>query len=996
MGDVPETPGSHATPARRTSYFRRKWRRAAGLGEKAGKEHGRDQLSRWDSVRKSELKDYNTSFPMVNSLKSGDPVAVVLFALILYIVTSRSAEYLPTLAAVFFTFYGSRVYYKLRLLRATSRLKAVHDSALQWTPISPTETAIYVNWTVASLWEETIAPKITNKIRSLITNKIHGVKLPWFIASAAVKEVDLGANAPKVGNFQVMQNKFGRQVCEADIAFDGDTQKITLRLVLKKLTKLPSFLGGANLQGGVDITAHSLLIEGRIRYVPLVNHPLSIIQFAEMPKVRFDLAVSGVPMTAIPALKRFVGDIISEALGRKLMFPGGIPVELGRRDKIVKPQRGTLEIKFNWADLWNGWKAEKDKNLKKTEKKSGLIHKLMRKRQYEEDVSRGDGDGGDSSDASSDEGDVTDVEEEPSGEDTLKVMKGTLVELVVDKERPPGVPVRDGLVGASSSRKGLIKDVVVVDSIEAFDEKFTLSFPLTDKSDKVSILVHHGGYLAHGVIGFKWCSRTMHTHCWIHAPVKDMKIDTMTLSSSESANVILGLHTQSGPKHPTVGCCSLDVKFKWDRHTTVQRASVAGVADAASSAGASHSDGKTPGAAAKESSRGRSIAERIRKSTIGAMKKERVGSTCGILQVDVVRARNLPVRDAATGTSDPYAKLKMNGRVGTTAVRAGTLTPVWEHRMFFPAFPPGLNDRMVLRVFDRDVQWFSKDDFMGRADIEPDEFLDGELHSKWVKLAASESGEVHLRFKFARGAVDAPPGGWDVEEHITEAQALQMERASWGEGRTKKVSQLMLESKVAARDGVIYVKCVGAADLQVADVLTGSSDPYLVVRCGSAQHKTKVKSSTLSPRWGETFEIPVSPLQRLSGRVLFECRDRDAIGSDDFLGNATLEISDVPEDGATQEYALSLEGVDRGMIQCEAWFKPLGPPLDLGELAKSTPMKLGRLESGKAGRSLIKGRQRKTRQTGRAGCCGARRRHVDASWGDDDGEHKNPGFYDNS
>ena len=221
---------------------------------------------------------------------------------------------------------------------------------------------------------------------------------------------------------------------------------------------------------------------------------------------------------------------------------------------------------------------------------------------------------------------------------------------------------------------------------------------------------------------------------------------------------------------------------------------------------------------------------------------------------------------------------------------------------------------MVLRVFDRDVQWFSKDDFMGRADIEPDEFLDGELHSKWVKLAACESGEVHLRFKFARGAVDAPPGGWDVEEHITEAQALQMERASWGEGRTKKVSQLMLESKVAARDGVIYVKCVGAADLQVADVLTGSSDPYLVVRCGSAQHKTKVKSSTLSPRWGETFEIPVSPLQRLSGRVLFECRDRDAIGSDDFLGNATLEISDVPEDGATQEYALSLEGVDRGMI----------------------------------------------------------------------------------
>jgi len=147
-------------------------------------------------------------------------------------------------------------------------------------------------------------------------------------------------------------------------------------------------------------------------------------------------------------------------------------------------------------------------------------------------------------------------------------------------------------------------------------------------------------------------------------------------------------------------------------------------------------------------------------------------------------------------------------------------------------------------------------------------------------------------------------------------------------------SRRATESKVAARDGVLHVKCVGGSDLLAADRITKKSDPYLILRCGSARFKTKIKSRTLRPTWNETFEIPVSATQRLSGRVSFECRDHDKIGKDDFLGTATLKISDVPEDGATREYALSLEGVNRGTIQCEARFEPTGPPLDAGQLAK--------------------------------------------------------------
>jgi hypothetical protein len=60
-----------------------------------------------------------------------------------------------------------------------------------------------------------------------------------------------------------------------------------------------------------------------------------------------------------------------------------------------------------------------------------------------------------------------------------------------------------------------------------------------------------------------------------------------------------------------------------------------------------------------------------------------------------------------------------------------------------------------IKVFDHDnLSW--SDDFMGTVEVDVAEFLDGELHNKWVKLVAIESGEVRLRVKYFPGAVSAP------------------------------------------------------------------------------------------------------------------------------------------------------------------------------------------------------------------------------------------------
>lgn len=304
----------------------------------------------------------------------------------------------------------------------------------------------------------------------------------------------------------------------------------------------------------------------------------------------------------------------------------------------------------------------------------------------------------------------------------------------------------------------------------------------------------------------------------------------------------------------------------------------------------------------------------------------------GILQVDVVQAKELPARDS-NGTSDPYITVRMNKQKAKTSVRACTLTPVWEHRMLFRVMQneEKAKSKLVLKVFDHDnLSW--SDDFMGTAEVDVVDLLDGELHNKWVKLTAIESGEVRLRVKYFPGVEVAPKAGWEVEERIDVEEALLMEKQTWALSGAQHVAQ-MLSSAVAAREGVLIVTLKNGENLVKADLMTGTSDPYCVLRCGSDRHKSSIKYLTLNPNWNQTFEFSVSPIQRVSGRILIECRDHDILTDDDFLGNATVELSEIPDDGEVQDLSLALEGVSHGMINIDVQFVPLGKALDVKEMA---------------------------------------------------------------
>ena len=943
-------------------------------------------------------------------VRDGDPVIFILIAVIVYVVVNEVYRVLPTALACACTMLGSRLYYKRRLQKTTRRLQAVHNSALQWTPISPVETANWINWTTVSMWMDTLAPKLTDVVKLTIMRELRAAKLPWFIAGAAVKEVNMGEEPPRIGNFQVLRNRYGRQVCEADITLDAKDMRVVVRLNLRGLGevitgKIRRLAGGENEGTSVDVVICNLSVEGRIRYFPLVGHPLMLACFANMPKVRFDINVSGLSMTAMPQMKRFIGSIISEALGRKLIFPYAIALELGSRSNVKAPERGTVEVTFRWAELWKGFDQ-----VKSTQKSNRARAKNVN-RQKSSNANEREGNDHPGSPASP---------ASPSSRKSLRAVSpatsspttaldpardaaefaDTSVEIFVGSNRAK-VAIVPGDASARPRAAGMPEAVSAIDSE---DDTATLRFPVTANNSRVQMEFRHAGYKVQAVISYKWCTRSLLTHAFYAAPIPDVKVDSMRLQNAEERRMMVGLHVaMGGGDHVVVGAVEADVKFlwsdykKWDTGAAApgEKRAGGGTGDdcgvARQLSARERMEDEADEAEAEDSTRGESSSA-AKKAKSAAAKATAAAAViaskfnplarkgkaaadaahAGILQVDVVQAKELPVADA-NGLSDPYVTIRLGKQKSTTPVRSATLSPVWEHRAFFNISRGALEkEKMVLKVFDHDCAGWT-DEFQGVADVQLAELLDGELHNVWIPLRAIESGKVRLRAKYFAGKTKHPEGGWNVERRIDSSERDVIEHESWDLIGQQHVSAI-LSSGVAAREGRMVVSLRGGENLVKADVITGSSDPYVVVRCGSEKQKTAIKYHTLNPTWNQTFEFPVNPVQRVSGRMLLECRDHDLLSVDDFLGNATIELRDVPDDGSTQELSLDLEGVAHGILNISVRFVPMGTALDVAELAARSATTQGIRASGKSTKKLARPNSRASKRKKKsvfASCFGA-------------------------
>ncbi|KAL6616359.1 hypothetical protein ACP70R_038629 [Stipagrostis hirtigluma subsp. patula] len=99
--------------------------------------------------------------------------------------------------------------------------------------------------------------------------------------------------------------------------------------------------------------------------------------------------------------------------------------------------------------------------------------------------------------------------------------------------------------------------------------------------------------------------------------------------------------------------------------------------------------------------------------------------------------------------------------------------------------------------------------------------------------------------------------------------------------------------------GVLEVHLVDAKGLSGSDFL-GKLDPYVIVQYRSQERKSSVaRDQGRNPCWNEVFKFQInSSAANVQHKLILRILDNDHFSNDDFLGEATIDVTDVISLGA--------------------------------------------------------------------------------------------------
>ncbi|KYR01334.1 Phosphatidylserine decarboxylase proenzyme 2 precursor [Tieghemostelium lacteum] len=124
----------------------------------------------------------------------------------------------------------------------------------------------------------------------------------------------------------------------------------------------------------------------------------------------------------------------------------------------------------------------------------------------------------------------------------------------------------------------------------------------------------------------------------------------------------------------------------------------------------------------------------------------------GILQINVVEAKNLPAMDF-NGKSDPYIECFHSAeKLFTSEIIKKSLNPVWNHKHNIIIKKSQENYSLSFKLWDWDKA--SKNDFIGEVEIEIKKLFECNILDKWYPITkqkkddkVKERGELHIHSK---------------------------------------------------------------------------------------------------------------------------------------------------------------------------------------------------------------------------------------------------------
>ncbi|XP_019615886.1 PREDICTED: multiple C2 and transmembrane domain-containing protein 1-like [Branchiostoma belcheri] len=229
----------------------------------------------------------------------------------------------------------------------------------------------------------------------------------------------------------------------------------------------------------------------------------------------------------------------------------------------------------------------------------------------------------------------------------------------------------------------------------------------------------------------------------------------------------------------------------------------------------------------------------------------------------------LPMDD--NGLSDPYCKFRLGNEKYKSKVAAKTLDPRWLEQFDLHMYDDQTSV-LEISVWDKDVG--SKDDFMGRCQVDLSELKREETHHIEKEL---EDGAGSVSFLLTITGSAGNETITDLANYMPDPrERLEVQR------RYSLLRSLRNLSDV----GLLQVKVIKATGLLAAD-FGGKSDPFCVLELTNARLQTQTIYKTLNPEWGKVFTFQVKDIHSILEVSVY---DEDRNKSAEFLGKVAIPL----------------------------------------------------------------------------------------------------------
>lgn len=263
----------------------------------------------------------------------------------------------------------------------------------------------------------------------------------------------------------------------------------------------------------------------------------------------------------------------------------------------------------------------------------------------------------------------------------------------------------------------------------------------------------------------------------------------------------------------------------------------------------------------------------------------------GRLSIKVYEAEGLVDPDA-WGTCDPFVGITLpsskseDKQPKKTKTVYNTTSPRWNTFLEMLVLEPS-TDKLKIEVLDEDLY---KTDTLGTLTLQVREFVAVVgWTEKWYTLNGGSGAKVRLGVCYEK---IAPEEGPPAPPDPTKKPNKKAEQAA--------VAERFFAEPTGPR-GKLLVNVAKAAKLPKMDFF-GGADPFVIVRHGAEEVKTKVIKKELNPAWDEKLELKYQGEQ---ATLIFEVKDWEKVGKNETMGFVRVPWADVEAgDGEVKEYPI--------------------------------------------------------------------------------------------